>query len=375
MAIPYGHQSLDESDIEAVVNALRSEWLTTGPRVASFEQAIAGIAGVGGAAAVSSGTAALHCAYAALGVAPGDEVITTPLTFVATAATAVREGARIVFADVQDDTGNLNPVAVAAAVGPRTKIVAGVDYAGHPIDADELLALAHGAGAFLLEDAAHSIASTYKGRPVGTLADATTFSFFPTKNLTSGEGGAVVAPDPALVERARRFGRHGSTRDPNELRDRDQGGWYYEVRQLSLNYRLPDVLCALGESQILRIAEFKTKRDAVFERYAEGLAGIDGLRLPTKRPYVDPIWHLYPVRVPADRRRSVFDFMQEQGIQVQVNYIPVYWHPAFQDLGYRRGMCPIAEQFYREEISLPMYADLTPGDQDRVIESLREALK
>jgi dTDP-4-amino-4,6-dideoxygalactose transaminase len=333
------------------------------------------VAGTPDAAVVSNGTAALHCAYAGIGVSGGDEVITTPLTFAATAVTAMAEGARVVFADVQEDTGNLDPDAVAAAITSRTKVVAAVDYAGHPVDARELRDITVDAGVLLLEDAAHSIGSTYCGEPVGSLADATTFSFFPTKNLTSGEGGAVVSPDASLVERARRFGRHGLVRERGEMRHPDEGPWHQEVHRAGLNYRLPDILCALGESQLARLTTFKAKRTAIFDRYQDGLTGVEGLRLPTRRPYVDPMWHLFPVRVEADRRRTVFERLRAEGILVQVNYLPVYWHPAFEDLGYRRGECPVAEQYYREEISLPMYADLSRDDQDRVIDALAEALR
>jgi len=375
MPIPYGRQSIDESDIEAVVKVLRGDWLTTGPAVASFERAISRVAGTSDAAVVSNGTAALHCAYAALGVGEGDEVVTTPLTFAATAVTAMALGATVVFADVQEDTGNLDPGAAEAAMTSRTKVVAAVDYAGHPADLDELLKATRARGGHLLEDAAHSIASTYRGEPVGSVADVTTFSFFPTKNLTSAEGGAVVSPDAAVVERARRFGRHGLVRDPQELRYPDEGPWHQEIHRASLNYRLPDVLCALGESQLARIADFKARRAAIFDRYIAGLSDVDGLRLPTKREYVDPMWHLFPVRVPADRRRAAVEGLRARGILVQVNYLPVYWHPAFEDLGYLKGQCPVAEQYYREEISLPMYADLAPDDQDRVIDAVREVLR
>lgn len=373
MSIPYGRQSISDADIDAVVEVLRSDWLTIGPKVGEFEAAVAEVAGTSDATVVSSGTAALHAAYAGLGLERGREVITTPLTFVATSATAMAEGATITFADIQDDTGNLDPDAVAAVISEKTAVVSAVDYAGHPADLDELASIAHRAGALLLEDAAHSIGGTYKGRPVGSIADVTAFSFFPTKNMTSGEGGAVSAPDPAVVKRARLFRSHGLVRDAADQRHPSEGDWYYEVHQTGLNYRLPDVLCALGITQIGRIADFKEKRSAVFDRYQDGLAGLDEVRLPARRGDVDPMWHLYPVRVPAGERRRVFDFLRENGVLVQVNYIPTYWLPAFEDLGYKRGQCPIAETYYSEEISLPMYADLTPSDQDRVIELLHTA--
>lgn len=374
MSIPYGRQSVSQADIDAVVSVLGTDWLTMGPVVTEFESAVANLAGTPAATVVSSGTAALHCAYAALGVSEGDEVITSPLTFVATAATAMAQGATIRFADVSEDTGNIDPASIESLVTARTKVIAGVDYAGHPVDADELAAIASASGAAFLEDAAHSIASTYKGRPVGSLADITAFSFFPTKNMTSAEGGAVVAPDRALVERARRFRSHGLVRDPAEQRMPDEGPWHQEVHEIGLNYRLPDVLSALGLSQIQRIAEFKQRRTAIFDRYTQELSDLDGITLPAKRDYVDPMWHLYPIRVHDGRRREVFEYMREQGVLVQVNYIPAYWHPVFEDLGYQRGMCPVAEEYYRQEISLPMFADLSADQQSTVIDTLRAAL-
>jgi UDP-4-amino-4,6-dideoxy-N-acetyl-beta-L-altrosamine transaminase len=374
MSIPYGHQSVDDDDVAAVAAAVRGEWLTMGPAVEAFERAIAERAGTTGAVAVSSGTAALHCAYAAVGVRPGDEVIVSPLTFVATAATAAMLGATIRFADVHEDTGNIDPRAVEAELSASTRAIAAVDYAGHPVDADELAALAAPRGIRVVEDAAHSIGSSSRGRPVGSIADITTFSFFPTKNLTTAEGGAVVSRDPELLEGARRFRSHGLVRDPAQQRTPDEGPWHQEVHALGLNYRLPDVLSALGVSQLARLDAFKERRRKVFDRYREGLRDLDGLTLPAQHPDVDPMWHLFPVRIRDGRRREFYDLLRAAGVLVQVNYIPVYWHPYFEDLGFRRGLCPIAEQYYAEELSLPMYADLTESDQDRVIELIREAL-
>jgi dTDP-4-amino-4,6-dideoxygalactose transaminase len=209
---------------------------------------------------------------------------------------------------------------------------------------------------------------------VGSLADLTAFSFFPTKNMTTGEGGAVVSPDAAIVERARRFRSHGLVRNKDEQRYPDEGPWHQEVHSFGLNYRLPDVLAAIGLNQIKRIQEFKARRSAIFDRYSTELADVDGIILPAKRDYVDPMWHLYPIRVLEGRRREVFEYMREQGVLVQVNYIPAYWHPAFEDLGYKRGMCPNAEAYYEQEISLPMFADLGTEQVSRVIDVLRNAL-
>jgi dTDP-4-amino-4,6-dideoxygalactose transaminase len=373
VTLPYGRQSIDQSDIDAVVGALTSDWLTTGPRVAQFEADIAAIAGAP-AVTVTNGTTALHTAYAAAGVQPGDEVVTTPMTFVATASTAMQHGAKIVFADIEDDTANIDPAAVEALVTERTRAIGAVDYAGHPADYDALKKVAERVDAVVIGDAAHAIGSTYHGRPVGTLADLTTFSFFPTKNLTTAEGGAVASTRADLLDRARTFRNIGMVRDHDKLRRTDEGGWYYEVQSLGLNYRLPDVLCALGSSQLSRLGAFKARRQQLTARYDELLADVPGLRLPIQREGVDPMRHLYPVRVLDGRRREVYDRLRAAGILVQVNYIPVHWHPIFEDLGYQRGMCPVAEQFYAEELSLPLFYDLTDADQDRVVEALRTIL-
>jgi dTDP-4-amino-4,6-dideoxygalactose transaminase len=371
--LPYGRQSIDQADVDAVVEALRSDWLTTGPRVAQFEADLAAVAGAP-CVAVSNGTTALHTAYAAAGIGPGDQVITTPMTFVATASSAAMLGATVVFADVTDDTANLDPAAVESLVTGSTRAVAAVDYAGHPADYDELRKITDNAGAVLIADAAHAVGSTYHGRPVGSLADLTTFSFFPTKNLTTGEGGAVAATDPALLARARTFRTVGLVRDPELLRMPDEGGWHQEVHEFGLNYRLPDLLCALGSSQLRRLAAFKTRREQLAARYDELLAGLPGLRLPGQRTGVSPMRHLYPVRIQDGRRREVYDRMRAAGIGVQVNYLPAYWHPVFADLGYRRGMCPVAEAFYAEELSLPLFVELTDTDQDRVVAALHDIL-
>ncbi|MEV6411751.1 DegT/DnrJ/EryC1/StrS family aminotransferase [Kribbella sp. NPDC051718] len=368
--LPYGRQSISEEDIEAVTAVLRGDWLTTGPAVTAFETAISELTGGHRAVSCTSGTAALHMAYAGLGVGPGDEVVTTPMTFVATASTAAILGAKIVFADVEEDTALLDPAAVEAVTTDRTKVIAGVDYAGHPADYDALQPIADRVGAKTLDDAAHSVGGFSNGRPVGDLADVTTLSFFPTKNLTTGEGGAVVAKDPAVAQRVHEFHFIGLVRDPSRFAITDEGPWHQEVHEFGVNYRLTDLACALGLSQLRRLAAFKQRRAEITAKYNAALSGIDGLRTLVQRPGVDPAWHLYPVRVLGDRRREVFEGMRAAGIGVQVNYIPVYWHPVFAELGYQRGLCPNAEQFYREELSLPMFPDLTDADVDRVIETL-----
>lgn len=369
--LPYGRQSVDDSDVAAVVEVLGSDWLTTGPWVRAFEERLAGLAGTPGAVTVTSGTAALHTAYAALGVGAGDEVVTTPLTFVATASGATALGAKVVFADVTPDTGNLDPESVSSVLTDATRVVSGVDYGGHPIDAPGLRSAIGERDVVLLEDAAHSIGGSLDGVPVGSIADVTTFSFFPTKNLTTAEGGAVVSPDADVLTRAATFRNIGMVKDPARMRRPSDEGWWYEVHEVGVNYRLPDVLAALGSSQLDRLDAFSARRRELHARYTEGLSGLDALVLPPTRDGAVPTWHLYSLRIRDGRRRALFDHLRENGIGVQVNYIPVYWHPLYADAGYRRGMCPVAEEYYEQEISLPLFPDLADADVDRVVDLVR----
>lgn len=367
--IPYGRHSIDDEDIAAVVAALKSDWLTTGPLVEEFELALEKVVGAP-CITVSSGTAALHCAYAAIGLGPGDEIITPPITFIATQATAALFGAKIVFADVQSDTANIDPKAVEAAITLRTKAIVAVDFAGHPADLDELRVIADKHKLYLIEDAAHSIGSIYKGRPVGSIADLTTFSFFPTKNMTTSEGGAVSSIHPNLLEKAKRFSRQGLVRNPREFRITDQGPWHQEVHDFGLNYRLPDVLCALGVSQLKRLEDFKANKKAIFEKYVQELGKFKEITLPTLGCNVNVNWHLFPARFDPLRREAIFSGLRKVGIGVQVNYIPAYWHPVFEEAGFRRGMFPNSDKFYSQEISLPMYSHLNEDDLDFILRNV-----
>lgn len=371
--IPYGRQSINDDDIAAVVRALKGEFLTTGPLVEQFELEIQKVVGAH-CVVVSSGTAALHSAYAAIGVEPGDEIITPPMTFIATQATAALMGAKIVFADIQLDTGNIDPKAVEASITSRTKAIVAVDFAGHPADLDELRVIANKHGVFLIEDAAHSIGSTYRNRPVGSIADITTFSFFPTKNLTTAEGGAVASIHPDLLEKARRFSRQGLVRNQESFIIKTEGAWHQEVHRFGLNYRLPDILCALGISQISRIWDFKKQRSDLFEFYSNELENITEIRIPKERKYVDPTWHLFPIHVQTHQRNQIFNSMRKRGIGVQVNYIPAYWHPVFKEYGFKRGMFPVSDEFYLSEISIPMFAGISLSERMEIVHSLRESL-
>jgi dTDP-4-amino-4,6-dideoxygalactose transaminase len=359
--IPYGRHSVDEQDIDAVVSSLRSDWLTTGPLVEKFERELQEVVG-SPTISVSSGTAALHCAYAAIGIEAGDEVITPPITFVATQATAAMLGAKVVFCDISLETGNIDPRQIEPLITSKTKALVAVDYAGQACEMDELREIADRHNIYLIEDAAHSIGSTYKEKPVGSLADLTTFSFFPTKNMTTGEGGAVSSPNPDLLLRARRFARQGLIREINQFKLDIDGPWHQEVHEFGLNYRLPDVLCALGISQLSRLPLFKERRRSLFKLYGELLGDVPQLILPAEKAYVNSNWHLYPLRVESMQRRGLFEFLRESGFGVQVNYIPAYRHPVFSKMSIDKNSFPNSERFYSEEISLPMHVEITDED-------------
>lgn len=371
--IPYGRQDISAGDIEAVAKVLRSDYLTTGPEVESFESELTKWTGGASTVAVSSGTAALHAAYYAAGITAGDEIITPPITFIATQSTAALLGAKIIFTDVQKDTGNIDPIEVRKKISPRTKAVVAVDYAGHPADLDELRVICDEFGLILIEDAAHSLGSKYKGKYVGSIADITTFSFFPTKNITTGEGGAVTSIHHEMLDRARYFSRQGLVREKEKQIIKDEGPWHQEVHNFGLNYRLSDVMAALGASQLKRLNNFKSRRKEIFNFYEQELREIEEITLPTCRNYVDPVWHLFPISVDPVKRRAIFENLREKGIGVQVNYMPAHWHPVFKGVP-ARGSLPVAENFYRSEISLPMSAALRDDAIIEVSIKLKEAI-
>lgn len=369
--LPYGRQWVDEEDVEAVARVLRGDWLTTGPLVAEFEAELARAAGAPFAVVSSSGTAALHSAYVAAGLGPGDELLTSPLTFVATASCARHLGATVRFADVDPDTGNLDPEAAAAAIGPRTRLLVPVDYAGHPADYEAIAPLAKSHDLALVADAAHSFGATYRGEPVGSLADATTTSFHPVKLVTSAEGGALFTAREDWAERARAFRNHGI-----EAGEAGSPPWHYEIRELGLNYRLPDVLCALGLSQLGKREAFLSRRRELAGRYVEALGDVDALELPVVREGVQPAWHLFVLRVrEASRRRAFFEGLRARGLRVQLHYIPVHLHAAFRELGQGAGSCPVAEDYAARALSIPLYPRMTEDDFARSVEAIRCAAR
>lgn len=371
--IPYGRQTVEEDDIQAVIEVLRSDWLTTGPMVERFEKALAERVGARFAVSFNSGTAALHAAYFAAGVGPGDEVVTSPLTFAATANAALYLGARPVFVDVQEDTGNLDPEQVRRVLTARTKVIAPVDFAGHPADLDELKEIAREAGAVLVEDACHALGAMYRGRSVGSIADMTVFSFHPVKHITTGEGGAVVTDDSTYYERLRLFRNHGITRDPAHLTREPEGPWYYEMQVLGYNYRLSDIAAALGFSQLRKLDRFLQRRREIAARYDELLKGLP-LQTPVPRSDVVPAWHLYVVRlIEPERRRAVVEGLHRLGIGVQVHYVPVYLHPYYRNIS-SSVYCPVAERIYAASLSLPIYPLLSDVEVERTVTALRSVL-
>ncbi|WP_264844815.1 UDP-4-amino-4,6-dideoxy-N-acetyl-beta-L-altrosamine transaminase [Caldinitratiruptor microaerophilus] len=374
--IPYGRQWIDEDDIEAVARALRSDWLTTGPEVEAFERDLAEYTGARYAVVFSSGTAALHGAYFAAGIGPGDAILTSPVTFAATANAARFLGADVVFADVDRNTVNLDPASARERLDRRVKAIVPVDFAGHPADMDAFRQLASDTGSVLISDACHSLGATYRGRPVGMLADMTVFSFHPVKGITTGEGGAVVTDDRVFYRRLVQFRNHGIERDPEFMADY-HGPWYHEMQLLGFNYRLTDIQCALGRSQLAKLPRFLDRRREIAARYTEAFERIEGVTVPAVMPDVQPAWHLYVLRLDPDLydRRAVFEALRERGLGVQVHYIPVYWHPYYRSLGYARGLCPVAEDYYRRCISIPLYPALDESEVQYVIRSVRSVLE
>lgn len=333
--ISYGRHDVSEEDINLVTEVLRSGNLTMGSFVDQFERQLANFTRTAAAIAVSSGTAALHCAYSTINLR-GKEVITSPMTFVATASTAVLQGANIKFCDVEAATGNINPDEIGSLITSKTAVVTCVDYAGNPVDIARIKTTVKDKDILVFDDASHALGSKKSGRMVGEEADLTIFSFFPTKNITSGEGGAVVSNNLDLLSQARSFKMHGLVREKSKLRNPSEGDWHQEVHDFGLNYRLSDIHAALGLSQLKRINEFKVKRQKIFDFYLNSLSTISDIKLPTKTLNSEPFWHLYPIQVPKQVRKKLFEYLRANGVMVQVNYIPAYLHPVFQDMGYKK---------------------------------------
>lgn len=375
--LPYGHQGIDEDDIRAVVEVLRSDWLTTGPKVAEFEQAFADFVGAREAVAVSSGTAALHAAMYALGIGPGAEVIVPAMTFAASANCVVFQGGTPVFADVDPDTLLLDPAQVEAKITPRTKAIVAVDYTGQPCDYDALRAIADRHGLALVADACHALGGSYKGRPVGSLADLSTFSFHPVKHITTGEGGMVTTEDADLARRMRVFRNHGITTDHRQREQ--QGSWFYEMVDLGYNYRLTDIQCALGMSQLRKLPDWVARRQEIARRYSAAFAAVPAVNPLVVRDDVSHAYHLYVIRLDLDQlrldRATIFAALRAEGIGVNVHYIPVHLHPFYRErFATGPGLCPVAEAAYERIISLPIFPRMAGADVDGVVRAMHKVV-
>lgn len=375
--LPYGRQSVDEDDIQAVAEVLRSAWLTTGPKVGEFEEMFAVRVGAAHAVSFSSGTAALHGAAFAAALKAGDEAITSPMTFAATANCVLYQGATPVFADVCDDTLNLDPQRVVERINPKTKAILPVDYAGHPADLKALLEIAAERGLVMIEDACHALGAEYRGRPIGSIADMTVFSFHPVKHLTTGEGGMVTTSNAGFAETLRRFRNHGISSDARQRQSAAQ--WHYEMVLLGFNYRLTDVACALGLGQMKKLETNLARRREIAAKYFAAFRDLPGVTPPHVREEVNPAWHLYPIRIdPANLRADraqVFRALRAENIGVNVHYIPVHRHPYYRDrFGYRGGEYPVAEEAYERLISLPMFHGMADQDVEDVIAAVRKVV-
>lgn len=370
--IPYGRQIIEDDDIQAVVDVLKSDYLTTGPKITEFEKSVADYAGAKYAVAVSNGTAALHAACFAAGIGAGDEVITTPITFAASANCVLYCGGKPVFADIDPQTYNIDAKDIERKITARTKAIIPVHLAGQPCDMDAIHKIAGEYHLTVIEDGAHALGSVYKGKKIGALSDMTTFSFHPVKPITTGEGGMVVTDDETLYQKLVLFRSHGITRDASLLTE-DGGPWFYQQLELGYNYRITDIQCALGCSQMRKLQRFIGRRRELAARYDEALKDCPHLLLPYQLPQTESGYHLYIIQVTDCDRRKVFEELRAKGVGVNVHYIPVYYHPYYRENGYQDVCCPHAEQLYQRMISIPLHAGMTDEEQDYVIKCIKEA--
>jgi perosamine synthetase len=375
--ISYGHQHVDEEDIRAVVDVLRSPLITQGPKIKEFESILASYCGAKYCAAFSSGTAALHASFFAAGIGQEDEIITSPITFAATANAALYLGARPVFTDIEETTGNLDVDLLEESITNKTKAIVPVHFAGQPVDLDAIHAIAKKYDLTVIEDACHALGAEYKGKKIGALSDMTVFSFHPLKTITAGEGGAVVTDEKELFQKMMMFRNHGLTKD-KEMMSEYPGDWFYEMHYLGYNYRITDFQCALAISQMKKLDGFVSKRASIAAIYNEAFESIEELEPLTQEKGRTSAWHIYVIRLDPARsektRKYVFDRLRSDGIGVQVHYIPVYWQPYYLRKGYHKGLCPVAEDYYERAITLPLYPAMEKEDAYRVIKAVRKAL-
>ncbi len=376
--IYYGHQYLDEEDYKAVLDVLKSDYLTCGPKISELEEKLCKITGAKYAVACSNGTAALHLAAMAAGVGEGDEVITTPITFAASANCVLYCGGTPVFADVNPSTYNIDPSSIEEHITENTKAIVAVDFTGQAVELNKIKSICEKHNLILIEDGAHSLGTLYSGQPVGSIADMTTFSFHPVKTVTSGEGGAIMTNSEALYKKLMLLRTHGITRDESLMNNPSQGGWYYEQVDLGYNYRLTDIQAGLLISQLNKLDIFKARRHELVEAYSEAFSKLDGVLVQQEIEESDTCRHLYILRLDSKKlqinRRQFFDAMEAEGICCNVHYIPVYYFPYYEKLGYKKGLCPNAEALYEEMISLPLYYGMSDKDCEDVIRAVERLI-
>lgn len=377
--IYYGKQWIDEMDISAVADVLHSDYITCGPKIIEMENSLKKHTCAKYAVAVSNGTAALHCACMAAGIGEGDEVITTPITFAASANCALYCGAKPIFADINPETYNIDPISIRSKVTSRTKAVIAVDFTGQAVQNKEIREICDEYGLLFIEDAAHAIGTKYNNQPVGSLADMTCFSFHPVKTITGGEGGAVTTNSKSLFEKLMLVRTHGITHDSALMEDAPhEGPWYYEQVALGYNYRITDFQAALIISQMTKLDRFAMRRKEIVQKYNEAFEEIPEIIVQKEIPESDTCRHLYIIRLDLDNltctRREFFDAMSAENVQCQVHYVPVYWFPYYRHLGYQKGICPHAEEIYKGIMSIPLYPKMTDRDVEDVVRAVKKVV-
>ncbi|MEH6930301.1 UDP-4-amino-4,6-dideoxy-N-acetyl-beta-L-altrosamine transaminase [Priestia megaterium] len=376
--LPYGKQSIDDEDIQTVINVLKGDFITTGPTINQFEEKVAAYVGAKYAVAFSSGTAALHGACFAAGISDGDEVITTPMTFVASANSILYQGGVPVFSDIDPHTYNIDPESIKQKITSKTKAIIPVHFTGQPVELDEILKIAQDYNLIIIEDAAHALGATYKDRKIGSIGDMTMFSFHPVKHITTGEGGIITTNNEAYYQKLLQFRTHGITRDSNKLL-KNHGSWYYEMQTLGYNYRITDFQAALGLSQLQKLDSFISKRKQYVAMYQEELKELPEIIVPKQLNYVNSSWHLYIIRLNLSLlkvdRREIFQALQKENIGVNVHYIPVHLQPYYQKLNYQKGICPKTEKLYEEIITLPLFSSMSKKDVNDVIQAVKKVIE
>lgn len=376
--IPYGSQWIDEHDIEAVTETLKSDYLTTGPKIKEFEDKFADYVDAKYAVAIANGTAALHAATYAAGIKEGDEVITTPITFAATANSVLYQDATPVFADIDPKTYNIDPESIKEKITEKTKAIIPVHYTGQPCEMDKIKEIAAENDLVIIEDGAHAVGATYKDKKVGSIGDMTTFSFHPVKNMTTGEGGMITTDSKDLYDKLMKFRTHGITKNDSDYINKSHGPWYHEQQELGYNYRITDIQAALGITQLEKIDKFLARRREIVNRYNNEFKDIDGLIIPEQLENTNSAWHIYVLQLELEKltgdRKEIFKALRDKNLGVNVHYIPVYFHPYYQRLGYKKGICPKAEKLYERIITIPLYPKMTDQQIDEVIKKIKSTI-